>query len=178
MAGAAETPPVGLPAIVNCEAWSGLSVQRTGFLAALAMAATLPLTGPVLAESDTPAAERPAVDADIAAPPDAIDPAPRFEPFGEGMASYYGRRFAGNRTASGAVFDPAALTAAHRTLPFGTQVQVTNEATGDSVVVTINDRGPFHGNRVIDLSEAAAEEIGLVRKGHGMVQLAVLPPAS
>ncbi|KHK93639.1 lipoprotein [Novosphingobium malaysiense] len=92
------------------------------------------------------------------------------------MASYYGNEFAGRPTASGETFDPSALTAAHRTLPFGTEVQVTNELTGASVVVTINDRGPFHGNRVIDLSEAAARKIGLVRRGSGMVELAVLTP--
>ncbi|MCJ2178867.1 septal ring lytic transglycosylase RlpA family protein [Novosphingobium album (ex Hu et al. 2023)] len=152
-------------------------------MAALAMAATLPLAGPVLAETDAPAAVLAAVDSAITIAPrpaPAVEVAPeaaatpQFETIGEGMASYYGREFAGSRTASGARFDPAALTAAHRTLPFGTQVQVTNEATGDSVIVTINDRGPFHGNRVIDLSRAAADEIGLTRAGRGMVQLAVL----
>ena len=181
MAGPAGTLPVGVRPIVNSEAWSVLSVQRTGFLTMLAMAATLPLAGPVLAESNSPAPPvlAPALAAAEAPAAAAIETAtavaaPSFEPIGEGMASYYGRKFAGNRTASGEAFDPAALTAAHRTLPFGTQVQVTNEATGDSVVVTINDRGPFHGSRVIDLSEAAAKEIGLIRSGHGMVQLAVL----
>lgn len=150
------------------------------------MAATLPLAGPVLAEPDSPAAAVPVLAPVLAATAlsaplaDDITIAPRpaaasqFAPFAEGMASYYGRELAGARTASGERFDPAALTAAHRTLPFGTQVQVTNEATGDSVVVTINDRGPFHGNRVIDLSEAAAKEIGLARMGSGRVQLAVL----
>lgn len=93
------------------------------------------------------------------------------------MASYYGSELAGSRTASGQRFDPSALTAAHRTLPFGTQVQVTNAATGDSVIVTINDRGPFHGNRLIDLSEAAAREIGIARMGSGMVKVAVLASA-
>ncbi len=145
------------------------------------MAATLPLAGPVLADTDAPTLALAAVDSAITIAPrpaaaiaPVAEPAPQFEAIGEGMASYYGRELAGARTASGERFDPAALTAAHRTLPFGTQVQVTNEATGDSVVVTINDRGPFHGNRVIDLSEAAAKEIGLARMGSGRVQLAVL----
>jgi rare lipoprotein A len=92
---------------------------------------------------------------------------------GGGMASWYGREFAGRRTASGERFDPGEYTAAHRTLPFGSRVRVTN-ATGKSVVVRINDRGPFHGGRVIDLSQAAAAELGLVRAGSGRVQLALL----
>lgn len=90
-----------------------------------------------------------------------------------GMASYYGAELAGRRTASGERFDPADLTAAHRTLPFGTMLRVTNPGNGQSVVVRINDRGPFHGNRLIDLSREAAERIGLVRTGSGRVELAL-----
>ena len=95
------------------------------------------------------------------------------DPIAGGVASWYGREFAGRRTASGARFDPAAYTAAHRTLPFGSRVRVTS-ASGKSVVVTINDRGPFHGGRVIALSQAAAAELGLVRAGSGRVELALL----
>lgn len=95
------------------------------------------------------------------------------EVIGSGVASWYGSRFAGRRTASGERFDPSEFTAAHRTLPFGTRVRVTN-AAGKSVVVRINDRGPFHGGRVIDLSQAAAAELGLVRAGSGRVELARL----
>ncbi len=91
-----------------------------------------------------------------------------------GEASYYGEELAGNRTANGEVFDPSRLTAAHRTLPLGSRVRVTNPRNGDSVVVRINDRGPYHGNRVIDLSTAAAREIGLIRSGTGNVNLALL----
>src|SRR3546814_11061888 len=76
------------------------------------------------------------------------------------MASYYGDRFAGNRTASGERFDPDELTAAHRTLAFGRHVRVTNLANGKSVIVRINDRGPFSRGRVIDVRHAAAREIG------------------
>ncbi|MCJ2188786.1 septal ring lytic transglycosylase RlpA family protein [Novosphingobium beihaiensis] len=142
------------------------------------MTATLPLAGPVHADAAVePSASVAAIAPAVSTDADAVTE-PQFEPFGEGVASYYGPRFAGNRTASGEPFDPAALTAAHRTLPFGTQVQVTNEATGDTVIVTINDRGPFHANRVIDLSQAAAQQIGLVRRGHGRVQLAVLAPSN
>lgn len=91
-----------------------------------------------------------------------------------GVASYYGKKFHGRRTASGKSFDMNAMTAAHRTLPFGSKVRVTNSRTGKSVVVRINDRGPFHGNRVIDVSRAAATELGLIARGHGNVNLALL----
>jgi rare lipoprotein A len=78
-----------------------------------------------------------------------------------GMASWYGPGFHGRRTANGERFDTHALTAAHRTLPFGTQVRVTNQTNGRSVVVRINDRGPYAGGRVIDLSNASAQAIGI-----------------
>lgn len=91
-----------------------------------------------------------------------------------GVASWYGPGFHGRRSASGEVFNQNALTAAHRTLPFGTQVRVTNLSTGRSVVVRINDRGPFGHGRVIDLSAAAAAQIGLQASGVGRVQLEVL----
>jgi rare lipoprotein A len=77
----------------------------------------------------------------------------------EGMASYYADALQGRRTASGELFDMHALTAAHRTLPFGTRVEVTNLENGRSVVVRINDRGPYAEGRVIDLSQAAAREL-------------------
>ena len=110
----------------------------------------------------------------------AADPAPdeapvEGEPIGAGKASYYGAELAGNPTASGEAFDPAEMTAAHRTLPFGTRVRVTNERNGESVVVRVNDRGPFHGDRVIDVSTAAAKEIGLKRAGTARVTLERLP---
>jgi rare lipoprotein A (peptidoglycan hydrolase) len=95
-------------------------------------------------------------------------------PMAAGEASYYGSELAGNRTASGEVFDPKKLTAAHRTLPLGSEVRVTNPRNGKSVIVRINDRGPFHGNRVIDLSTAAARTIGLIRSGTGRVNLALM----
>ena len=91
-----------------------------------------------------------------------------------GMASYYGNELAGNRTANGERFDPGELTAAHRTLPFGSMVRVTNMSTGDSVIVRINDRGPFSRGRVIDVSHAAAREIGMQRSGTARVKLALL----
>ncbi len=82
-----------------------------------------------------------------------------------GKASWYGQRYHGRTTASGVRFDMNAMTAAHRSLPFGTRVRVTNLANRRSVVVTINDRGPFAGGRIIDLSRRAAEILGMVRTG-------------
>ncbi len=89
-----------------------------------------------------------------------------------GAASWYGSRFQGRRTASGERFDMNALTAAHKSLPFGTRVRVTNPANGRSVVVRINDRGPYHGGRIIDLSRKAARSVGI--NGVGRVTLEVL----
>ena len=90
---------------------------------------------------------------------------------GSGEASYYGPGFAGRPTANGERFNPAELTAAHRTLPFGTKVKVTNERNGRSVIVRINDRGPYAHNRVIDLSKGAAEKIGMLSSGTAQVKI-------
>ena len=92
----------------------------------------------------------------------------------QGVASWYGKAHHGRKTASGERFNMNAMTAAHKSLPFGTKVKVTHKRSGRSVVVRINDRGPYHGNRVIDLSYAAAREIGLIRSGTGQVNLALL----
>ncbi len=91
-----------------------------------------------------------------------------------GPASWYGPGFQGRKTANGERFDMNELTAAHRSLPFGTKVRVTCRNTGKSVTVRINDRGPFHGNRVIDLSRAAASQIGITNAGVGAVKIDVL----
>jgi rare lipoprotein A len=91
-----------------------------------------------------------------------------------GTASYFSSEMAGNRTASGERCDPSALTAAHRTAPMGSRLRVTSVTTGRSVVVRVNDRGPFRGGRVIDLSRAAADAIGLTRMGRGEVRLAIV----
>lgn len=93
---------------------------------------------------------------------------------GSGMASYFSREMEGNRTANGERCDPDTLTAAHRSVPFGSRIRVTSLATGKSVVVRINDRGPFRAGRVIDLSHAAAREIGMHRSGTAKVSLALL----
>lgn len=91
-----------------------------------------------------------------------------------GEASWYGQEFAGRTTANGEIFDPLLMTAAHRSLPFGTIVDVKNPATGQTVRVRINDRGPYVGNRLIDLTYAAAQQIGLVEPGHGDVDLTIV----
>ena len=96
---------------------------------------------------------------------------------GSGLASYYGDELAGNRTASGERFDPAGFTAAHRTLAFGSKVRVTNLANGKSVVVRVNDRGPWGGGRVIDISHAAAKEIGMHRSGTARVSMTLVDGA-
>ena len=90
------------------------------------------------------------------------------------MASYYGREAHGEPTASGEKFNMNALTAAHKTLPFDTKVRVTNLANNKSVVVRINDRGPFVAGRIIDLSYAAAKRIGMLAAGVTEVEIVVV----
>ncbi len=151
-AGAAQPDKAAVPA-----------APRAGFAASFAPFEPLP-TAP------EPAAH--VVDLAQIDPP--VETAPAATAIGSGVASYYGRKFHGRRTASGERFDMHALTAAHRTLPFGSLVQVTNPANGRSVTVRINDRGPFHSGRVIDVSRAAASELGLIGAGRGEVELALL----
>ena len=91
----------------------------------------------------------------------------------KGLASWYGSKFHGRRTASGERYDRHAFTAAHRTLPFGTRVRVRSVVTGKEVVVRINDRGPFKRSRVIDLSQAAFNALGL--QDRGVTQVELLP---
>ncbi|HSQ97012.1 MAG TPA: septal ring lytic transglycosylase RlpA family protein [Croceibacterium sp.] len=135
---------------------------------AAAIAAATPIADPALPRFEPQAQDSSA----LAAPETDTDSHEAWEPVGSGMASWYGAELAGHRTASGERFNPSELTAAHRTLPLGSRVRVTYQ--GESVVVRINDRGPFSGHRVIDLSKAAAEKIGLRRAGSGRVTLAVL----
>lgn len=108
-------------------------------------------------------------------PEEPIEPAPdQGRAIAGGEASYYGGELAGRPTASGETFDPGQLTAAHRTLPFGTKVRVTNLNNDRTVVVRVNDRGPFAKRRVIDLSQAAARRIGMLGTGHARVRLQVI----
>lgn len=100
----------------------------------------------------------------------------------EGEASWYGPGFHGNRTASGEIYDMEALTAAHRELPFGARVRVVNVDNGKQTQVRINDRGPFARGRVLDVSRAAARELGMIGSGTARVRIEVLqgvaePPA-
>ena len=97
---------------------------------------------------------------------------------GTGVASYLASRFDGHATASGARYDERRLTAAHRTLAFGTRVRVTNTGNGRSVVVAVIDRGPFKRGRVIDVSKRAAIELGFLRDGTARVRLEVLAPSA
>ena len=116
----------------------------------------------------------------VAAPPAAEFPKPKLKVVPEvvkvitGEASWYGPGFYGNRTANGEVYKPGTMTAAHRTLPFGTKVRVTNLWNGRSAVIRINDRGPFVYHRVIDLGHGAASDLGLTASGIAQVKLEVL----
>jgi rare lipoprotein A len=99
---------------------------------------------------------------------------PRIKRVEVGWASWYGEKFHGRRTASGEVYDMYQLTAAHKALPLGTLVMVTHVRNGNSVMVTINDRGPFVRGRIIDLSYAAAQALGMVEEGVSKVRVEVL----
>lgn len=107
------------------------------------------------------------------AEPAATQAAPAGSHVMEGIAAWYGHKFAGRRTASGKHFNPNAMTAAHPTLPFGTRVNVTNTRNNKSVVVTINDRGPTSPKRMLDVSVAAAKKLGFVRAGLTEVKLEI-----
>ena len=91
-----------------------------------------------------------------------------------GIASYYHDSLHGNKTASGQVYDRNRMSAAHKTLPLGSKVRVTDVKSGKSIVVRVNDRGPFVKGRIIDLSRKAAQELGIVRKGISRVKVEVL----
>lgn len=114
-----------------------------------------------------------------ARPPATRPPLPSPDDFEQtGVASWYGRQHHGKRTASGEVYDMNALTAAHRTLPMGSRVRVTNLDNGRSVDVRINDRGPFAGDRLIDVSYAAAQRLGAVGAGVFRVGLRAIPDSA
>lgn len=95
----------------------------------------------------------------------------------KGIASWYGTKFHGQRTSSGEAYDMYKMTAAHKTLPLPSFVRVTNLQNGRSVIVKVNDRGPFHENRIIDLSYAAAMKLGVVKTGTAMVEVQAIDPA-
>ena len=163
-------------------------------LAAVAWVAILSACG-LVPDSD----RQPAGDAGLTSTPDAV---PRVEPrsrYGNprsyvvngkqyftltsargfiqrGIASWYGPKFHGRRTSSGETYDMHKMTAAHKTLPLPTYVSVRNLGTGRTIVVRVNDRGPFHGGRILDLSYAAATKLGIARQGTGLVEVRSLEP--
>ena len=103
---------------------------------------------------------------------------PSSEDFVErGIASWYGNKFHGNPTATGETYDMYAMTAAHKNLPLPTYVEVTNLENGRQIIVKVNDRGPFHKNRIIDLSYVAAAKLGINQKGTGLVEIRAINPS-
>lgn len=156
---------IGLaPLAASSAAAPDASAPRTDAVTAAAVVELVPVQP---AADLAPTAIAPALDAPAPS-------APQETLLGRGSASYYAAKFDGRRTASGERFDNDEMTAAHRTLPFGSLVRVTNPANGRSVVVRINDRGPFTRGRMIDVSRAAADELGMVARGHATVELALI----
>ena len=116
-------------------------------------------------------------------PQRAVHPAPGEVPgfqeyHQEGFASWYGPGFHGRKTASGERFNTHDLTCAHKTLPFGTRVKVTNLDNGQELILTVNDRGPFIRGRIIDLSHKAAQELDVLKTGVAKVKIETVPPPS
>ncbi len=145
---------------------SGPVAILLSLLAALAVANAA--AAPAAPPAPAPAAQAPAV-ATAARPADGVGPT-------EGVASWYGAEFHGRRTSNGEIYDKEALTCAHRWLPFGSYLLVRSLDTGSSVVVRVNDRGPFAKDRILDLSEAAARLVGMVATGTARVSFSLLPP--
>jgi rare lipoprotein A len=144
---------------------TGKPARRAAAVAALALAAAC---AHAPRQEEPPRA--PARPSERSAPPPRAERAPR--PGAEtGVASFYAHRFHGRRTASGARYDMHALTCAHPTAPFGARLRVTDVESGRSVVVTVNDRGPFTGGRVVDLSLAAAQRLRMVERGLARVRV-------
>lgn len=161
--------------------------QALFVLAAAGLLTSVPVRAdtprPTLAIEDVVTLGDEAFDAPMAqslpAAPEAPEAAPEaaedsYEPIGEGLASYYGHELAGNRTANGERFNPSGMTAAHRTLPMGSKLRVTNKSNGKSVIVRVNDRGPFVKSRILDVSLGAAKKIAMVRSGTARVRLELL----
>lgn len=158
----------------------------------LSITAFIGLTSALSAKEVTPLSNSPVADAPTISPsqelrikdsssPVALPKKASYSPnkeqtraFQTGVASYYGPGFHGRRTANGEKFNMNDMTAAHRTLPFGTKLKVTNVNNGQSAIVRVNDRGPYHGGRVIDLSVAAAKQIGSVSSGTAQVKIEVV----
>jgi rare lipoprotein A len=159
-AGRLENDPSGSPTRMLSHGLPTLNF-RLGLLAiAVALAQGCSALSPNLIQRDEMVTRRPAP-ASAAAKPTAATLAP----VNVGQASWYGPGFIGKKTATGAIFDDNKLTAAHKTLPLGSTARVTNLSNGRTVKVEINDRGPYAGNRIIDLSKAAARALGMIDDG-------------
>lgn len=163
LANRCATPPVGARAFA--------------YVAAVLVAAIVAGCGQPLVAPEAPPSATPAPAAPVAPPP---SPPPASAPsegvVERGRVSLYGSEFAGRTTASGERFDPEGLTMAHRTLPFGTRVRVTNLANHRSVEVSVNDRGPAVAGRIADLSLGAARQLGMVARGVIDAVLEVIEP--
>jgi rare lipoprotein A len=132
-----------------------------------------PASSEASASSVQPAPAQPTAVVASAAPVEPVEPEPQVgPPFQKGIASWYGPRFHGRLTANGERFDRNAMTAAHRSLPFGTRVRVRVVSNGAEITVRINDRGPYIPGRIIDLSEGAARKVGIA--GVAVVELRLL----
>jgi len=162
---------------------AGVALRSCGGALVVALVVALLAAGcaqqPVAPTASSPAAPRPSTPTPAPVPaPSPVQPAPPREtpslPVETGRVSLYGVNFAGKKTASGEPFDPAALTMAHRTLPFGTRVRVTNLRNHRSVEVRVNDRGPAVPDRIADVSLAAARKLGMTDDGVIEASLEVL----
>jgi rare lipoprotein A len=172
LARSAEPGGDGCPGITGSALIAAMCVAS--ILAGCAQPTVVPPTPPA-----PPPAAAPAPPPTPAPPPaPAPEPPPRKGLVERGRVSLYGAEFAGKPTASGEIFDPDALTMAHRTLPFGTRVRVTNVENQRSVEVIVNDRGPAVAGRIADLSLAAARQIGMVASGVIDAILEIIQPAS
>ena len=156
------------------------SILRSAVLPTESLSDNPPVDEP---QTDIPLLENPSAaiiqrspEAQEASPPATLPTPEQSTIIGTGLASWYGARHHGKRTASGEIFDQNKFTAAHRTLPWGSIVKVTNLDNGKLVEVRINDRGPFKKDRVIDLSRAAARALGMVESGVSPVQMELLSP--
>ena len=144
-------------------------LRRRALAPALLLVAT---SGCAHRQDNAPVREPPAATPTPAPEPKAASPRSDVQ---VGDATWYGRQFAGRRTSNGERFDPTKMTAAHRSLPFGTWVEVTRVDTGQRVRVRITDRGPFgHEERIIDLSRAAGEKLGMLKRGVAHVEVRVV----
>jgi rare lipoprotein A len=163
---------LGMAMLVGCATHEPTPVEAPASLAPPSLAYAAPAMSSVPAQPIAPAASDPSAPlGDQTQTPLMEAPEPWKQ---RGMASWYGKRFNGRRTASGERFNAGGFTAAHRTLPISSYVRVRRVASGEEVIVRINDRGPFHAGRVLDLSYAAANKLGIVALGSAEVEMELL----